>query len=202
MKNIIVIVASLLISNLLIGQQLHVVTATDHEFTPDSLYVTVGDTVSINSIGYHSMTELDSIDWENNVATSNGGFWVGFGSPTSSSEFIVTAPGTYYYNCNPHAGMGMKAMLFATQGTGIESVTGETKFSIYYGSGGNLVVQYNNADELVLYNVAGQQVLTELLSNTENYNSISVDLKQGIYIAVFKQNGEILSSSKFVVNNQ
>jgi len=64
------------------------------------------DTVHFISQGYHSATEIDSIDWVNNIDNPNGGFDVGFGAPTSDMWFVISTPGKYYYICEPHASMG------------------------------------------------------------------------------------------------
>ncbi len=61
------------------AQQTHIITGYDHYFSPDTAFVNVGDTVRLVSLGYHSITEQDSIDWVNNASTDNGGFWIGLG---------------------------------------------------------------------------------------------------------------------------
>ena len=50
------------------AQQTQIITGyDDHYFSPDTAYVNVGDTVRLVSLGYHSITEQDSIDWVNNA---------------------------------------------------------------------------------------------------------------------------------------
>ena len=79
------------------AQQTHVITGYDHYFSPDTAYVNIGDTVRLVSLGYHSITEQDSIDWVNNASTDNGGFWIGLGG--SGDWFTVNQSGKYYFNC-------------------------------------------------------------------------------------------------------
>ena len=39
-------------------------------------------------------TEIDSVDWANNIDNHNGGFDVGFGAPTSDMGFVINTPGS------------------------------------------------------------------------------------------------------------
>ena len=104
-----------------VAQETFVVTGNDHYFEPDTIYTNVGDTIRLFSNGYHSITELDSLDWVNNTATDNGGFWVGVGSSISDDWFVVSQEGKYYFNCNPHATMGMKGVIYVSAALGTEN---------------------------------------------------------------------------------
>ncbi len=182
------------------AQQNHIVYAYDHYFSPDTLYMNTGDTVTLVNQGYHSMTEVDSADWVTNTATHNGGFWVGFGASTSNMYFVINQPGKYYYICLPHASMGMKGVIYVAGTTGIKDLTNEDSFSVAYLGDGNLKLGYQNADEITLYNSLGQNVITSSLSVNGNSDVVKVSLLTGTYFAVFKKSGKPLSSKKVFVN--
>ncbi len=112
------------------AQQNYTITAYDNYFSPDTAYVNVGDTVRLVSIGYHSITELDSIDWVNNVATDNGGFWIGLNAPTFEDWFVVNQAGKYYFNCNPHATVGMKGVLYVGSSMNVQESISNNEFSV------------------------------------------------------------------------
>lgn len=101
------------------AQNSHTLIGFDHGYNPDTLYMAPADTVHFISQGYHSATEIDSIDWVNNIDNPNGGFDVGFGAPTSDMWFVINTPGKYYYICEPHASMGMKGVIYVAVGNTI-----------------------------------------------------------------------------------
>ena len=199
MRTLAILCCSLFLNGLINAQQLYVVTATDFAFSPDTLNLTIGDTVVINSVGYHSMTQVDSLDWENNVATSNGGFWVGFMSPTNTDTFVVNTLGTFYYNCNPHATMGMKGIINVSSLTGVQQLENTNSFAIVNKSNGVLALSYKAADEFALYDITGKLVYQTALSNTENTTSVVVNAPKGIYVGVFKSKTTTLFSQKIVI---
>jgi plastocyanin len=199
MKTILTLFA-ICIANFIYSQQSYTITATDHQFSPDSLYLNVGDTVVLNSIGYHSITELDSIDWVNNTATSNGGFWVGFGAPISTDTFIVNNAGTHYYNCNPHASMGMKGVIFASTLTGISNQINNNLFSIIPIGRSALLLKFKIADKFEIYNLSGQIIFEKSLNKSKFSKAIELNIVAGIYIGVFKSNGVAIYSQKVMIN--
>ncbi len=184
------------------AQQNHIVNAYDHYYSPnDTLYINAGDTVTLVTIGYHSITEIDSSDWVANTFVHNGGFWVGgFGAPTSNMFFVINQPGKYYFICQPHASMGMKGVIYVAGTTGIKDNTNEDSFSAAYLGDGNLKLSYQNADEITLYNSLGQNVFTSSLSVNANSEVVKISLLTGTYFAVFKKSGKPLSSKKVYIN--
>lgn len=182
------------------AQQNHIVTAVDHYFSPDTLYMNSGDTVTLSSVGYHSMTEVDSANWVANSAVHNGGFWVGFASPTSTNSFVLNQTGKYYYVCQPHASMGMKGVIYVDFASSVKEVTNENNFSVAYLGNGNLKLNYHNADEIAVYNSLGQNVFTSSLSANANSETVDVSLLRGTYFVIFKKSGKGLASRKVFVN--
>lgn len=179
------------------AQVTHTLTAYDHYFDPDTLYIQPGDTVDFVSIGYHSATEIDSVDWENNSSNSNGGFWVGVGSSTSSSKFTVNTLGKYYFICDPHASMGMKGVLYVQNSTGINEKTIESNFSIIQLSENSFQANYSNCDEVNFFNLEGILLNSFILNKNLKSQILEINKNsKGLTIAVFKQKGEVKKSIK------
>ena len=76
-------------------------------FSPATLNVNAGDTITFSLAGIHNVVEVDQATWNANGNTSNGGFTLPFGGGT----LVLIDPGTYYYVCQPHASQGMKGMI-------------------------------------------------------------------------------------------
>lgn len=87
-------------------QTSHQVQTVGTTFDPDSLTISILDTVFFTGLGYHDVTEVDEATYLANGTTSNGGF-----TYLSDTFHVFTEPGTYYYVCAPHASMGMKGMI-------------------------------------------------------------------------------------------
>ena len=87
----------------------HTVTNSGLTFTPDSLYITVGDTVDWNVGASHPVLEVDFNEYDNNLNSGNGGFDIPTGVGSESATF--TAVGTYYYICTNHIAGGMKGKI-------------------------------------------------------------------------------------------
>ena len=134
------------------SQQTHIITGNDHFFSPDTAYVAIGDTVKLVSNGYHSITEVDSTDWVNDAATTNGGFWIGLGASTFEDWFVVNQAGKYYFNCNPHADMGMKGVLYV--GSPLNSTEISTDYyKVFLDDANGLHLNYSNAETVTIYSI-------------------------------------------------
>ncbi|MDP7430336.1 MAG: plastocyanin/azurin family copper-binding protein, partial [Flavobacteriales bacterium] len=78
-------------------------------FSPDTLTITIGDTISFNIGSTHNAVEVSDSTWIANGTASNGGFNIPFGG----GAFIPTTVQAYYYVCQPHVTMGMKGVIIA-----------------------------------------------------------------------------------------
>ncbi len=100
-------------------------------FSPDSIWVNIGDTVFFNTGGYHNAVQVDSTTWTNQDTTSNGGFF--FPGNATANQYIIIdtninhTNGIIYYVCQPHASMGMTGRLF---------INGNNPWSLIYNSDG------------------------------------------------------------------
>ena len=181
------------------AQQTQIITGYDNYFSPDTAYVNVGDTVRFVSLGYHSITELDSIDWVNDLATDNGGFWFGLGAPTFDDWFIVNQPGKYYFNCNPHAAMGMKGVLYVGSALGNEEETHLESFKAYLDKSNRLYLDYMNVKSVNIYSITGKIVYTKQLEFNSNSKVIDLNFEKGIYLVSFLNENSIRATKKIII---
>ncbi|MEE2700477.1 MAG: gliding motility-associated C-terminal domain-containing protein [Bacteroidota bacterium] len=79
-------------------------------FSIDTLYVNVGDSVNFQIGATHNVVEVSQSTWLSNGTTSNGGFSTNFGG----GMIAINSIGIHYYVCQPHAALGMKAIIIAT----------------------------------------------------------------------------------------
>ncbi len=91
------------------GQAHYQVMMTDYKFTPDSLNVMAGDTVTWVNQGAAPHTTTSGKDgkpdgkWDSNNINPGGTY-----------SHVFTVAGTYPYYCTPHVKMGMKGVIVAT----------------------------------------------------------------------------------------
>ena len=93
-----------------------------YTFSPDTITISVGDTVYFDLASAHNATEVSQSTWNNNGNTAlSGGFQTNYGGGLVLPAQL--AAGTHYYVCQPHASMGMKGVIIvqgctpATPGT-------------------------------------------------------------------------------------
>ena len=181
------------------AQQTHIITGYDHYFSPDTAFVNVGDTVRLVSLGYHSITEQDSIDWVNNASTDNGGFWIGLGASTFEDWFVVNQPGKYYFNCNPHAAMGMKGVLYVDSALGNEEEIHWDGFKAYLDKSNRLHLDYTNVKSVNIYSITGKIVYTKQLEFNSNSKVIDLNFEKGIYLVSFLNENSIRATKKIII---
>ncbi len=99
------------------AQTSHTVDVTSNVFTPDQLTISVGDTVVwSNSQGNHNVNGTQTTYPSNPESFGNqvGAGW--------TFSHVFTIPGTYDYQCDPHAGWGMTGKV-VVEGSLAESLT-------------------------------------------------------------------------------
>jgi len=179
------------------AQQTHIITGYDHYFSPDTAYVNIGDTVRLVSLGYHSITEQDSIDWVNNASTDNGGFWIGLGG--SGDWFTLNQSGKYYFNCNPHAAMGMKGVLYVGSALGDQEEANMDEFKVYLDKSNRLHLDYANVKSVNVYSITGKIVYTTQLDYSTSSKVVELNFDKGIYLVSFLNENNIRATKKIII---
>ena len=86
------------------------ITNNGNTFTPDTLHVNLGDTITFNISSNHNAVEVTENTWNLNGTNSNNGFNIPYGG----GNWIVDSIKTYYYVCQPHVNMGMKGVIISS----------------------------------------------------------------------------------------
>jgi len=110
MKNFLRYILVISISFFCNNNYAQVITTNGMSFSPDTLNVSVGDTVIFNLGSTHNAVEVDEATWLLSGTNSNGGFNFSFGS---IGNLIIDSARTYYYVCQPHASSGMKGVIIS-----------------------------------------------------------------------------------------
>jgi plastocyanin len=93
----------------------HKITSVGFTFTPSTLTVSPGDTIQFVLSTMHDAVQVSEATWNADGNTPNGGFSVPFGG----GSIVLTAVGTHYYVCLPHATFGMKAVITVASPTSV-----------------------------------------------------------------------------------
>ena len=106
MKKLLLIAAAMYCS-LQIHATIWVVTNSGNTFSPASITITAGDTVSFQLAGSHNAQEVGVNTYNANGNAPIIGFQTNFGGGLVTGLSV----GTHYYVCDPHASMGMKGII-------------------------------------------------------------------------------------------
>jgi plastocyanin len=164
-----------------------IITNSGNTFTPDTVQITLGDTVIFNISASHNAREVSQATWMANGNTALSG---GFETPFGGDTIVPTSVGEMYYVCSPHASMGMKGYIKVVANTaGIDDAKSITmqimqsvadqylKLVVTNGSTGAMKVE--------MLNLSGQVVKTVdmQLSGDESTSYIQVgDMPKGVYM--------------------
>ena len=91
-----------------ITQNSHTINTVGSTFSPTSLTINVGDTVTWNNTGGNHNVNATQATFPNNPE----GFGNGVAGAPWSFQWVFTIDGTYVYQCDPHA-PGMSGIIFA-----------------------------------------------------------------------------------------
>ncbi|MCI4666666.1 MAG: CHRD domain-containing protein [Bacteroidia bacterium] len=104
-KHLPLILLLLMLGNLGFGQTTHTVNNQGLTFVPSSITIQQGDIVNWQIANNHNVVQVSQATWNaNGTAPLTGGFNIPFGG----GQFTFNTPGTFYYVCQPHAGLSMK----------------------------------------------------------------------------------------------
>jgi plastocyanin len=162
------------------------VTVSSNKFSPSSLTITAGDEVIwTNTEGSHNVDGQKTTFPNNPVSFGNdvGAGW--------TFKFTFNTAGTYDYQCDPHAAMGMLGRIIVNPKTVTSSQTladGTEKIHLYPNPSSQsmqLIVPSNYAaiSSIKVYTIAGSVVDEKLLSgNAESLRYDVSQFKNGIYL--------------------
>lgn len=176
------------------GQTTHQVNAQAMSWSPNDITIDVGDSVSwVNNAGSHNLNGTTTTFPSNPESFSRmtvGNNWQ-FGKR-------FTIPGVYMYQCDPHApGMAGKVTVVDPS----LGVANNTVLNIHFGPNPvtDVITIQADASELdvVVYDMAGNQVLAKNLVNQKEFNVAS--LKAGVYVLEVRSNGAVFQD-RFVKN--
>ncbi|MDB4126729.1 lamin tail domain-containing protein, partial [Flavobacteriales bacterium] len=125
-------------------QNSHVINTIGNTFSPASLVINVGDTVTWNNTqGFHNINATLAT-----FPSNPEGFGNGVASAPWSFQWIFTLAGTYDYQCDPHVGIGMTGVVTVNA---VQTLAADLFISEYAeGSGTNKYIE--------IFNGTGQDV--------------------------------------------
>lgn len=177
-----------------VAQTSHTILATGLNYSPDSLVVTVGDTINFAVGGSHPTLEVDQSTWNSNGTTPKNN---GFDFPSGTGSFVVSSAQTYYYVCTNHIGSGMKGKIIAQAMSQEEQILEE--WSVYPNPVQNkLNVNLQNPD--AIDNMAIIDMRGRKLKEIESGKARDIDvssLQNGMYILLIKQ-GNTAKRMRFI----
>jgi plastocyanin len=178
------------------AQTTHELTNMGIVFSPDLITMQPGDSIHLVLSAPHTCTQVSEDTWNANGNTPNGGFNFLAGDTT----FALDDPGTYFYVCVVHAGMGMKGRIIVDSGTGILETGNAAAFELMPNPAqDHLQVKGLLPGQRVrVLNVAGATVL-EATPDAGGMLDIS-SLKPGNYqVQVCEQKGSVVGTKRLVI---
>jgi len=163
---------SLLFAVLCLGMKAtsYTVAISGTSYVPATLTVTVGDVVTIQADGTHTLAEVSQATWSANGTSTLS---TGFGEKTSNYTFTVSSTNTIYYVCKAHVTSGMKGMIIISpagineQEMNVSNVIifpnpAKDKFSVKFNSPENGNVSAK------LYSICGQEIESLIINKEFN----------------------------------
>lgn len=177
------------------GQTNHTINAQGMSWSPNDLTIDMGDSVTWvnNGAGSHNL---------NGTTTTFPANPESFGQPNVGTSWTFgkrfNVPGVYMYRCDPHSAVmtGKVTVIDPSLGLGEQTAS-----AITFGPNPateSITIQTKATDfNVVVYDMAGHQVLSENLKNKKELNVSS--LKQGTYVIEIRAEGTIVQD-KFIKN--
>ena len=89
------------------AQNSYTINTSGNTFFPSSLTIAIGDTVTwVNTGGFHNINATQAT-----FPTNPQGFGNAVAGAGWAFQWVFTIAGTYNYQCDPHAGMGMTGVV-------------------------------------------------------------------------------------------
>ena len=178
-----------LITNSAFTQINHSISNVGTTWSPSSLTIEIGDTVTwTNTGGNHNVNGTQSTFAANPESFGNS---VGAGW---TLEHVFTIAGTYNYQCDPHASMGMTGTITVeASNTGVSTLN-PINHEIYPNPFYNVInIKSCNSCYINIYSVIGKLELKKHISS-DNYKLTTDCLPEGVYLyEIFDMNKKIKS---------
>jgi len=183
----------------------HMVQATmsspSFAFTPDVLSVVVDDSVTFHWVdGSHTTTSTS-------VPAGAASWDQPLNSGSTEYVYVVTEPGTYNYQCTPHASLGMTGSFVATGTSGITVPSVATAFNVYSPAESVYTVSYkllqSSNVSIRLFDITGKEikVLTDQTLAAGDYkdNHVLSDIQNGLYLVELRA-GEQRITKRMIID--
>ena len=167
----------------------HQVQTAGTSFSPNSLTIEQGDTVTFtNTGGTHNVNGTQTTFPSNPESFGNsvGSGWSFF------HKFNV--PGTYNYQCDPHSGAGMTGTITVTPTASVSENSAYYMDLVRNQEFLNLSTNHSIENvEIVIFDMQGKQI------RNSHSNAIRINnLESGSYIIQVKNNSDVLMTRKMV----
>ena len=194
---------SLFLSFNLSSQSLIEVEVSNNTFNPSSITINQGDTVRWTNVqGNHNVNGTTATFPSNPEEFGNevGSGW--------TYEFIFNTVGSYDYQCDPHASLGMTGDITVMLPTGIANVlsTPELVKSIYPNPADTYTyIELNQALntpredlQIVVYNLVGKNIHSQKVIDSDIFKLDTSNWSKGTYVFQIISNKNILDSGKII----
>lgn len=168
----------------LAGQTSYSVSASNYQFSPKNLTITAGDEVVwTNSSGNHNVNG-DKATFPSNPVSFGNSLGTGW-----TYKFVFNTPGTYNYQCDPHAAMGMAGQVVVNPKitTSTNLLVEKDAIRLFPNPATQFIeVQTSSTFGAVtfikIYAITGSLIVQKELSNDSELKRLDVsNLKNGIY---------------------
>jgi len=192
---------SFLLGNILANATEHIIyaqgtTIPTDIFVPSVTNAVVGDTVTWIWVNGVHTTESVTIPagaatWASDLDTNNTTF-----------SYVVTVPGSYYYDCHPLFSHGMDGTIEVTAATGIRSTDLTGASSIYPNPfTDKITIETPHAEMIVIYNIMGQEIKSVAVQKGQSKIEIAAnELTNGVYFFSIINEGVVLEVGRLVKN--
>jgi plastocyanin len=196
MKKYIVLFLSLFMVVVLNAQQTFIINSSGFSFSPSTVTVNQGDIVRFNVGSAHPVVQVSQSTWNANGTTALPG---GFSFPSGTGDYTAGAPGTYYYVCSDHIGLGMKGTIIVNGVNGINDSKLKNEIKVFpnpsrdfiiFESSSNLIVQ-----EIRILDITGKavRILHEPEFSNEQVRINIENLSNGLYFILVKSDEGVVS---------
>jgi len=182
------------------AQQTHELTMTGDSFEPDTLYLSIGDSIHlVFDTSGHSMVQVPLQYWEAEDPDSLIGFALGEGTPNVGFEhtFPIDSAGTFYYLCEQHP--EEKGVLIVFPGTGIneQQLPG---FTIYPQPAFDMI-RIDHDRNWNAFRIIDRQGRAVHAANSRNNAPIDISaLATGIYVLMLFHGDEAVGRERVVIS--